>query len=206
MSSCWSRKPHGNSHSMNSANFPEQAAARGAWFGAARYGLFVHYGLYSGLGRGEWAFNREQVPRAEYRRLAQSFAPTAFDAGAICDLAVRAGMRYIVFTTMHHDGFRLYQTTLSDFNSVRACGRDLTAEMVAAAQARGLKIGLYHSLNNWMDEPDGAAALENAADYRSFIAATHTRIRELVTRYNPVDVLWYDGWWPSLPMAGRPPK
>lgn len=168
---------------------------QGNWFNAARYGLFVHFGLYSALGRGEWALNRERIPFDEYSALAKNFNPAAFDAAAICDLAVRGGMRYIVFTTMHHDGFRLYQTKLSPFNSFQSCGRDLTREITEAAKKRGLKIGLYHSLNNWMDQPDGTAALENQADYETFIASTHARIRELVENY-PMDTLWYDGWWP----------
>lgn len=165
-------------------------------FSSLRYGLFVHFGLYSVLGRGEWAMNREQISPIEYSKLAQDFNPTAFDADAICDLAVRSGMRYIVFTTMHHDGFRLYETELSDFNSVKSCGRDFTAEMIAAARKRGLKIGLYHSLNNWMDSPDAVDALENPDARETFLENTFARIREVVTRYNPIDVLWYDGWWP----------
>jgi len=165
-------------------------------FSNLRYGMFVHYGLYSLLGRGEWVMNRERIGREEYSSLAERFNPEQFDAGAICDLAVRGGMRYIVFTTMHHDGFRLYDSALSDFNSVQACGRDLVAEIVEAARARGLKIGLYHSLNNWMDEPDACDALESTAEYETFLQNTFARLRELVTRFNPIDVLWYDGWWP----------
>ena len=171
-------------------------SANQTWFEAARYGLFIHYGLYSLLGRGEWALNREQIPLEEYRALSRRFTAERFDAEAICDLAVRAGMRYVVFTTMHHDGFRLYETALSDFSSARSAGRDLTAEIVRAAHARGLKIGLYHSLNNWTDQPDAVAALEDRSAYDAFIANTFSRIRELVTRYNPIDTLWYDGWWP----------
>jgi len=167
------------------------------WFVQARYGLFIHYGLYSLLERGEWVFNREELPREEYGTLAERFTAEHFDAEAICDLAVRAGMRYLVFTTMHHDGFRLYDSAQSTFTSMKtAARRDLTAEIIAAARARNLRIGLYHSLNNWMEEPDAVAALEDPRAYERFITRTHARIRELVTRYNPIDTLWYDGWWP----------
>ncbi len=157
-----------------------------------RYGLFIHFGLYSLLGRGEWVWNREEIPAGEYHALADRFTAEKFDAAALCDLAVRAGMRYVVLTTMHHEGYRLYPTALSKFCS----RRDLVGEVVAACAQRGLHVGLYHSLNNWTDQPDAVAALEDKAAYRACIRDTHARIRELVTRYNPIDVLWYDGWWP----------
>ena len=169
-----------------------------AWFSHARYGLFIHYGLYSLLERGEWAWNREEIPLAEYKKLSERFTAKEFDADKLCRMAVDAGMRYVVLTTMHHEGFRLYPTALSDFHigNSGAAGRDLVAETISAARKPGLKVGLYHSLNNWYDQPDSVAALENKDAYEKFIAATHERIRELVARYNPIDILWYDGWWP----------
>lgn len=167
------------------------------WFVDARFGLFVHYGLYSMLGRGEWVMNREAIPREEYKALANRFTAEHFDADVLCDLAVDAGMKYIIFTTMHHDGFRLYDTGLTDFCTTRtASRRDLVWEVVNAARSRNLKVCLYHSLNNWMDLPDGVDALESDAGYQRFMDNTHARVRELVTKFNPIDVLWYDGWWP----------
>ena len=165
-------------------------------FTAMRYGMFVHYGLFSMLGRGEWVMNREQIAPAEMERLAQKFNPSKFDAEEICRLAVDGGMKYVVLTTMHHEGFRLYDTALTSFNAKAVCGRDLVDEFVSAARRHGLRIGLYHSLNNWHDQPDAVAALESEADYRLFMEHTFARIKELVTRFNPIDILWYDGWWP----------
>ncbi len=165
-------------------------------FSRLRYGMFIHYGLYSMLERGEWVMNREKISPSEMESISKTFNPNRFDAGALCDLAVAGGMRYLVFTTMHHDGFRLFETDLTPYNSHNRCGRNLTAEIVAAARDRGLKIGLYHSLNNWFDQPDGVAALENPKDYERFIANTFTRLEELVKLFNPIDILWYDGWWP----------
>jgi alpha-L-fucosidase len=167
------------------------------WFAAARYGMFVHYGLYSLLGRGEWVMNREQLSIDAYRPLYKRFTASAFDAEQLCELAVNAGMRYLVFTSMHVEGFRLYDSARSDFTSARSpAGRDLVEEVVAAARKHGLGIALYHSLNNWTDQPDAVAALERPADYETFLHNTFERLRELVQKFNPIDVLWYDGWWP----------
>lgn len=164
----------------------------------ARFGLFVHYGLYSLLQRGEWVWNREVISREEYSSLATQFRAEHFDADVLCRSAHDAGMKYIVLTTMHHDGFRLYPTNLSDFHvgNSAAVGRDLVAEVIEAARKHGLYVGLYHSLNNWFDSPDAVDALEDPRACKRFIQATHERIRELLNRYNPVDILWYDGWWP----------
>lgn len=165
-------------------------------FSALQYGMFIHYGLYSSLARGEWVMNREQIAPQDMRTVPASFRPEKFDAEAICDLAVEGGMRYIVFTTMHHEGFRLYDSALSDFNAMKYWGRDLVKEMVCAARKRGLKIGLYHSLNNWFDQPDAVEALEDKNAYERFIGNTFARLKELVTLFDPIDILWYDGWWP----------
>ena len=110
-------------------------------FSQLQYGMFVHFGLFSALARGEWVMNREQIPPREMEQYARSFNPEKFDAGALCRLAVEGGMRYLVFTTMHHEGFRMYKSALSAHNSYGACGRDFTAEIVAAARKYGLKIG-----------------------------------------------------------------
>jgi alpha-L-fucosidase len=165
-------------------------------FSELRYGMFVHYGLFSNFARGEWVMNREQIPPEEMCRLAQEFDPSAFDADFICQLAVDGGMKYIILTTMHHEGFRLYDTALTDFNAAKICGRDLVAELVDAARRHGLKIGLYHSLNNWSDQPDSVAALEDKEAYEKFISNTFARLEELVKKFAPFDILWYDGWWP----------
>ena len=166
------------------------------WFKDARFGAFIHFGVFSMLGHGEWVMNREQIMPNEYRKLAQDFNPDKFDADEICALAKNAGAGYIVFTTMHHEGFRMYDSDLSDYNSVNFCGRDFTAEMISAARKYELKIGLYHSLNNWYDQPDAVDALEDRGKYELFIENSMARIKELVTKYNPIDILWYDGWWP----------
>lgn len=166
-------------------------------FSSLRYGMFVHFGLYSLLGRGEWALNRERIPPEDYRKLMREFNPRRFDAEALCQLAVDSGMRYLVFTTMHHDGFRLYHSDLTDFHVGNTpYGKDIVGEVVVAARRHGLGIGLYHSLNDWMDSPDGCDALEDPAKHKIFVERTHNRLAELVEKFKPIDVVWYDGWWP----------
>jgi alpha-L-fucosidase len=167
------------------------------WFEKARYGLVVHFGLYSMLGRGEWVMNKEDISPAELRKMAERFNPHLFDAEHIADLAVAGGMKYVVFTTMHHEGYRMYHSDLTDFCSTKiGPKRDFVAEIIAAARKRGLRIGLYHSLNNWFDQPDAVAALEDKAAYQVFIENTLARIKELNAKYKPFDIMWYDGWWP----------
>lgn len=165
-------------------------------FSELRYGMFVHFGLFSVLARGEWVMNREQIPPSEMRKVAERFHPEKFDADEICDLAVAGGMKYIVFTTMHHEGFRMYDSSLTDYCAKHYCGRDFVREIMDSARKHGLKIGLYHSLNNWNDQPDAVAALEDPRAYEVFIEHTFARLSELVEKYCPFDILWYDGWWP----------
>lgn len=112
------------------------------WFREARFGMFIHFGLYSLLERGEWVQYWEQIPRAEYAALAKRFNPGLFDAGAWADLAVRSGCRYVALTTKHHDGFCLFDSALTEFNSTRTpFGRDLVGEMVEACRQQ---IGRAH--------------------------------------------------------------
>lgn len=166
-------------------------------FEELRYGMFIHYGLYSMLGRGEWAMNREQIPAGDYCRIANSFRGEKFDAEAIVKLALESGMRYIVFTTMHRDGFRMYDSELSDFCSAKSASRrDFTAEIIAACRKYGLKTGLYHSLGQWSDTPSSADALEDPAARARFMDATMARLKEVVTKFRPFDIFWYDGAWP----------
>jgi len=116
------------------------------WFRDAKYGLFLHYGLYSLLGRHEWVQFREKIPVAEYAKLKDQFTADGFDADAIAALAVDAGMKYVNITTRHHDSFSLFPTGEWDFHSVDApCGRDLVGELAAACDRRGLGFCCYYS-------------------------------------------------------------
>ena len=174
-------------------------ADRVAWWREARFGMFIHYGLYSVLGRHEWVMNRERIPLAEYETLAGQFRADKYDARGHARLAREAGMKYMVLTTKHHEGFCLFDSKLTDYTAVNsAAGRDLVAEYVEAARAEGLGVGLYYSLMDWHHE-DGARCLHDEAARRRFVAYIHGQVRELMTGYGKIDVLWYDVPWPLKP-------
>jgi len=165
------------------------------WFREARFGMFVHWGLYSLLGRGEWVMHNEGYSSEEYAALAAQWRPAEGCAADWTALARQAGMGYMVLTTKHHDGFCLFDTRHTDFNSVRAAshGRDLVGEYVASCRAQGLRAGLYYSIGDW-SSPLHAAVANGAASQvgplRDFI---HGQVRELLTNYGRIDMLWYDG-------------
>jgi len=167
-----------------------------AWFRAARFGVFIHWGLYAQLGRWEWVMNLERIPIPDYEKLADSWKPKPNAAREWAKLAKQAGMRYMVMTTKHHEGFCLFDSALTDYNAVKhGPGRDLVAEFVEAARAEGLKVGLYYSLMDW-HHPDGVICRNDEAARRRFVDYTHGLVRELMTNYGKVDILWYDGMAP----------
>ena len=121
-----------------------------AWFKDARFGMFIHFGLYSQLGRGEWVLHNEAIPLSEYEKLSESFDPKGFDADFITDLALEAEMKYITITSCHHEGFSLWDNQVDRFNSVTSCGRDLIHELAAACDQKGLGFFTYYTyVHNW---------------------------------------------------------
>src|SRR4028119_768780 len=126
-----------------------------SWFTHDRFGLFIHWGLYALAARHEWVMQKEEVVPEDYRaRYFSRFEADLFDANEWAQRAADAGMKYVVFTTKHHEGFCLWDTKLTDYKVTNSpLGRDVTREIVDAFRARGLKIGLYHSLIDW-SHPD----------------------------------------------------
>jgi alpha-L-fucosidase len=166
------------------------------WWREARFGMFVHWGLYAQLGRHEWVMNRERIPLREYEKLAATWKPQPRPARAWARLARAAGMRYMVMTTKHHEGFLLWDSKMSDYNAARrGPGRDLVREYVEACREFGLKIGFYYSLMDW-HHPDGARCLHDARARRRFLDYTQGCVRELCSNYGKIDILWYDVSWP----------
>ncbi len=170
--------------------------ARMAWWHEAKFGMFIHWGLYSVIGQHEWAKEQEGVPIPQYEILAKHFHPKPNAARDWARLAKRAGQKYMVMTTKHHEGFCNFDTKLTDYNAVQqGPGRDLVREYVEAARAEGLRVGFYYSLMDW-HHPDGAICKTDEAARRRFVDYTHGLIRELLTNYGKIDVLWYDVSWP----------
>ena len=166
------------------------------WWHEAKFGMFIHWGLYSVLGRHEWVMEMEGIPVAEYEPLAKQFNPKPNAAREWARLARRAGMKYMVMTTKHHEGFCLFNTKTTDYCAPKqGAGRDLVKEYVEAARAEGLRVGFYYSLMDW-HHPDGARCAEDEAARKRFVEYIHTHIRELMTNYGKIDILWYDVSWP----------
>ena len=176
-------------------------ARRMKWWHEARFGMFVHWGLYSVLGRHEWVMENEGIPVSEYAPLAKQFKPQPHAARAWAKLAKQTGQKYMVMTTKHHEGFCNFNTKLTDYCAPKqGPGRDLVAEYVEAARAEGLRVGFYYSLMDW-HHPDGARCARDEEARKRFVEYTHGLIRELLTNYGKIDVLWYDVAWP-LDAAG----
>ena len=171
-------------------------ACRLKWFQEARFGMFVHWGLYSQLGRHEWVMNRERIPVKEYEKLADTWKPKRRPARQWARLAKKAGMKYMVMTTKHHEGFCLWDTRQTDYNAAKCGpGRDLVQEYVDACREFGLKIGFYYSLMDW-HHPDGARCARDETARKRFLKFTKGCVRELCSNYGKIDILWYDVSWP----------
>jgi alpha-L-fucosidase len=186
-------------------------AKRLEWFHEAKYGLFIHWGLYAlpageWKGRripgiGEWIMNRAQIPVKEYERLAQQFNPVKFNADEWVQLAIDAGMKYIVITAKHHDGFALYDSKVSTYDIVDATPfkRDVLKELAAACAKRGMRLGFYYSQAQDWHEPNGAGntwdflADETKKDFDQYLRdKAEPQVRELLTDYGPVALIWFD--------------
>lgn len=167
--------------------------ARIAWWRGARFGMFLHWGLYAIPGRGEWVQWNDQIPVAEYAKLADQFNPQHFDPNAWAALAKAGGMKYMVLTSRHHDGFALFTDPGSDFTAPQsAAHRDIVAEYVKAVRAAGLGVGLYYSPLDWRFPGFFFPGIYQAnAD--KLRAQYHRQIDELASHYGKIDILWFDG-------------
>ena len=175
---------------------PPEHERRMQWWREAKFGMFIHWGLYSVIGRHEWAMETEAIPVTEYELLAKQFKPRPNAAREWAKLAKRAGMKYMVMTSKHHEGFCHFDSKLTNYCAPRqGPGRDLAKEFVEAARAEGLRLGFYYSLMDW-HHPDGAKCAENEESRRRFVDYIHGQIQEILTLYGKIDIMWYDVAWP----------
>ncbi len=178
---------------------------RTEWFRNARFGMFIHWGLYAIPGRGEWYMSEAGIPAPEYEKYMKEFTGRDYDPAAWTGRAKKAGMKYVVLTAKHHDGFCLFDSQLTQYKSTNTpCGRDLVREFVDAVRGEGLRVGLYYSLIDW-HHPDypkysdinhpmrgNPAYRDEKIDFNRYLEYMHAQIRELVSGYGKIDILWFD--------------
>ena len=175
------------------------------WFTEARFGMFIHFGLYSIPARGEWVRSEEFIPKEDYDPLINEFNPTRCDMRQWMRTARDAGMQYVLFTAKHHDGFCLYDSAYTDFKSTNSpAGRDFVREFLDAAREYGLRAGLYFSIIDWRhpDFPhygdkqhpmrnDPAYGNENR-DFNRYLDFFHAQVKEVCSNYGKLDLIWFD--------------
>jgi alpha-L-fucosidase len=191
--------------------------ARTDWFVEARFGMFIHWGLYALPARHEWVKHNEQIGDEAYQPYFERFDPDLYDPDTWAEAAAGAGMKYMVVTSKHHEGFCLWDSKLTDYKATNTpAGRDLLKPMVEAYRDRGLRVGFYHSLIDWhhpdfliddlhplRDHPD-REKLNEGRDQGKYAEYLHGQVRELLTGFGRIDLLFYDFSYPRRDEDGRP--
>jgi alpha-L-fucosidase len=188
-----------------------QYERRMKWWKEARFGMFIHWGLYSTTdgvwgdrnGYGEWLLDSARIPVDEYQTLRSRFNPTRFDADEWARLAKRAGMRYVVFTTKHHDGFCLWDSDLTDYDVMSTpFRRDVAKELAEACRRQGIRVCWYHSVMDWhhddyLPRRSWESRAADGADFARYVDYLRGQVTELLTRYGDIGAMWFDGQWES---------
>ena len=195
----------------------EENLQRRAEFEGFRFGIFLHWGIYSTYAQGEWYLNYG-INKDEYAKAADAFYPHRFNALEWVQAIKASGAKYITFTTRHHDGFSMWDTKENDYNIVRATpfGRDVLKELSQACEAEDMRLHLYYSILDWIreDYPIGRTGRQTGRtphpDYDSYFNFMKRQVKELLTQYGPVGGLWLDGYWDhdedSIPFDWRMPE
>ncbi|GAB4115720.1 MAG: alpha-L-fucosidase [Roseiflexaceae bacterium] len=198
---------------------PKPTAGDTSWFVHDRFGMFIHWGLYALPARHEWVRNHEEIDDQHYQPYFDHFDPDLYDPREWARMAKAAGMKYVVLTTKHHEGFCLWDTAYTDYKAPNTpAGRDLLAPFVEAFRAEGLRIGFYYSLIDWhhpdfpidilhplRNHPD-VEALNKGRDMRRYAAYMRHQVRELLTNYGQIDIIWFDFSYPERSYRGLPGK
>jgi len=174
------------------------------WFQDARFGMFIHWGVYSVLGDGEWVMNNRKITVADYEKLPPRFNPTEFNAAEWVSLAKAAGMKYITITSKHHDGFAMFGTKQNHWNIVDATPykKDPIKMLADECRRQGVKLFFYHSHLDW-HHPDyyprgrtgQASGRPDHGDFEKYLTFMDSQLRELLTGYGEIGGIWFDGWW-----------
>jgi len=174
------------------------------WFQDARFGMFIHWGVYSVLGDGEWVMNNRKIPIHDYEKLPRAFNPVDFDPAEWVAIAKAAGMKYITITSKHHDGFAMFDSKVSDYDIIDRTPykKDVLKMLADECHRQGLKIFFYHSQLDWHNPdyyPRGATGRDSGrpdkGDFAKYIDYMNAQLRELLTNYGEVGGIWFDGWW-----------
>ncbi len=176
----------------------KQASTQGLqWFQDVRFGMFIHWGLYSVIGKQEWVMHTDSIPVAEYEKVVAQFNPTRFNADEWVSIAADAGQKYMVVTSRHHDGFSMYDTALSDYKVTNTpFKRDPLRELAdACARRNDVKLGFYSSLLDW-HHPAYRFRQESGLAWEDYVAFLHGQVRELCTEFGEIACIWFDGDWP----------
>ena len=203
------------------ADLPQPAATPGdtSWFVHDRFGMFIHWGSYALAARHEWVKQREQIPDDVYQKYFDHFDPDLYDPKAWARAARQAGMQYFVITTKHHEGFCLWDSRHTDYKAPNTpCGKDLLRPMVEAFRDEGIKVGFYYSLIDWhhpefpidgihsmRNHPD-ALEINKSRDVRKYAEYMRNQVRELLTEFGKIHILWFDFSYPTNEHRGMPGK
>ena len=174
------------------------------WFQNARFGMFIHWSVYSVLGKGEWVMNNDKMPVTEYAKVPPRFNPTGYDPAAWVSLAKSAGMRYITITSKHHDGFGMWGTKQNKWNIVDSSpyGKDVLKPLADECHRQGIKLFFYHSHLDWhstdyfpLGRTGHASGRPANGDFNHYLDYMDAQLSELLSNYGEIAGIWFDGIW-----------
>ncbi|SNZ01501.1 alpha-L-fucosidase [Flagellimonas pacifica] len=183
------------------------------WFQDAKFGMFVHWGVYSILGDGEWVMQTQNIPVKAYEKLPTFFNPIEYNAKEWVKMAKDAGMKYITITSRHHDGFSMFDTKVTDYDIVDGTpyGKDVLKDLAEACRAEGVKLFFYYSLLDWRDDnyfPRGRTGAKipgrsETGEWGKYIDFMKAQLTELLTNYGEIAGIWFDGHWDQKDWDGK---
>jgi len=201
-----------NSHCQKGYIPSDENLKARAWFKDARFGLFIHWGVYSVLGDGEWVMNNQNISIEEYKKLPSFFNPIYFDAEEWVLMAKDAGMKYITITSRHHDGFSMFNSKASDYNIVEKTpyGKDVLKMLADACKKHDMKLFFYYSQLDWFRDdyyPRGRTGNgisgRGQGEWNNYIGFMKAQLTELLTNYGEIGGIWFDGEWDQFKWDGK---